>query len=85
MDVKDAQDRALLVALMQKQTVSAGHAAAVRRAGECTPVGLSGSPAVMGPKPVRPLTLRPALSRGLPFAEQLCVLGLPLLRSPRNS
>ena len=32
-------------------------------------VRLSGSPAVLGSRPVRPLTLRPALSRGLPFSD----------------
>lgn len=34
-------------------------------------VAHSGSPAVMGSKPFRPLTLRSALSCGLPFTDEL--------------
>ena len=33
-------------------------------------MALSGSPAVLGPAPFRPMTLRPPLSRGLPFTDQ---------------
>ena len=33
--------------------------------------GVSGSPAVLGRLPVRPMTLRPPLSRGMPFTDQI--------------
>lgn len=33
----------------------------------------SGSPAVMGPKPFRPLTLRRALSCALPFSDEFLI------------
>ena len=33
---------------------------------------LSGSPAVLGPMPGRPMTLRPPLSRGMPLQIKFC-------------
>jgi hypothetical protein len=36
--------------------------------------GVSGSPAVLGRVPVRPMTLRPSLSRGMPFTDQIAGL-----------